>query len=536
MRLLGFALALATAAEIQAVDVASSTSSRPAAICTTGSGGLPVSDAQLLDFGSYRASSVSRDSQAQRFFEQGLVFGWGFNFPEAVRSFRAATQIDPSCAHCRWGIGWALGPSINHDMHDADRPVALDAVVQARAYAEPGSRARTLIDALGTRYGTNADKSSLAYAKAMQMVAAQFPQDADIAVLAAEAMMNAHAYDYWDSSGKPKAWTPQIITLLDRALRIAPDHPGAHHYRIHLFEESLQPEQALGSAEKLGALAPGVGHLVHMPSHIFFRLGRYRDAMRANEAAVRADRGYAAATGAAADYAIHNLHYLWASALWSGDSAAAVQAAEQLATAATAVADDGLRQHLLAAPALTYVHLGDWNALIRVNATPESDTAPYLHGLQRFAHGMAYAARGDVTAARTQLELLQRSQAITKKAALTIKNIHQAADLLQVAGLQLQAVIAGAQRSRNAVPSARAAVRAEDRLAADDPPIWMLPSRHVLGAELLKVGAAREAAAVYRADLQRHPNSPVALAGLNRSQLVLAPDSPSALRSAPSFE
>jgi len=187
-------------------------------------------------------------------------------------------------------------------MQAADVPVALDAIVQARVAATAGSRERALIDALATRYsartGADTDQLALSYAAAMRALANRHVDDADIAVLAAEAMMNAHAYDYWRSDGRPQAWTPQIIAWLDRAHSLAPAHPGAHHYRIHLFEDSPHPERALASAEQLGALAPIVGHLVHMPSHIFFRVGRYREAVAANNAAVQADRDYAAATDA----------------------------------------------------------------------------------------------------------------------------------------------------------------------------------------------------------------------------------------------
>jgi tetratricopeptide (TPR) repeat protein len=542
--LLGVALALVIATGSLAADAANSFASpgRTAPICASTASELPVSGVQLLDFGGYSASRVSQNSQAQRFFEQGLVFGWGFNFPEAVRSFRAATQLDPGCELCRWGIAWALGPSINHDMRQADRPVALDVTVQARVYAEPHSRERALIDALAARYaGSDHDRASHAYADAMRALAEQFAHDADIAVLAAEALMNAHPYDYWDDRGKARAWTPQVIALLERALRIAPEHPGAHHYRIHLFEESPQPEHALSSAEKLGALAPIVGHLVHMPSHIYFRLGRYRDAMQANAAAVQADRDYSAATGTESDYAVHNVHFLWASALWSGDSAAAERAAEQLAKVAARISDAGLRQHLKAAPVLTRVALAQWDALAATTAgVSDAGATPYLNGLTQFALGMAHAARNDAAAARTQLELLQRSYRDTRKAALRVKNIHRASDVLEVARLQLQSAIVAMRGGGGAVRHARAAVRAEDRLAVDDPPVWVLPSRHLLGAALLRAGAAAEAAAVYRADLRRHPNNPVALNGLaaaqRRLQLSFVSDSLSALRSAPSLE
>ncbi|HVG04001.1 MAG TPA: hypothetical protein VM937_03580, partial [Burkholderiaceae bacterium] len=480
-----------------------------AEVCTVSSASLPVANARLLAFGNYRGPSASRNAEAQRFFDQGLVFGWGFDFAEAVRSFRAASQLDAACALCRWGIAWALGPSINHDMNPADLPVALDAIVQARVAAPPGSRERALIDALAKRYSAQRDSDSLsvAYADAMAALAKRYTDDADIAVLAAEAAMNAHVYDYWRADGKPQAWTPPIIAWLDRALSLAPAHPGAHHYRIHLFEDSPQHEQALPSAMRLGTLAPMVSHLVHMPSHIFFRMGRYREAVAANEAAVRADHEYGAASGARSEYAIHNLHYLWVSALWSGDDDVAVRAADQLAAAAGAEEQSGARQHFLAAPLLTQVRLQQWS-LVQDNP----DNGFHLRGLTHFAMGRAHAARGDVAAARMRLQSLQHASRAARDAGLKVKNVHRASDVLTVAALQLQSGIAtAAHRSADAVRFARAAVAAEDRLVADDPPVWPLPSRHMLGEALLRADRFAEARKVFGADLKRYPQNCVAL-------------------------
>ena len=502
-------------------------------VCSTDAESLPVSKARLLAFGSYRGPPASRNLEAQRFFDQGLVFGWGFNFAEAVRSFRAAAQLDPQCALCRWGIAWALGPSINHQMNPANVPVAVDAIAHARGLSAPGSRHRGLIDALAVRYstrrGADADRLASSYAGAMQSLAARYADDGDIAVLAAEAAMNAHAYDYWRANGRPQPWTPKIIAWLDQALRVAPAHPGAHHYRIHLFEDSLQREQALASAERLGTLAPIVGHLVHMPSHIFFRLGRYREAVASNDAAVRADREYAEATGAGSDYAIHNLHYLWVSALWSGDDDIAVRAADQLAAAAsgTETEQQGTRQHFLAAPVLTRARLHR-----SIVPLPVAEDGPYLRGLTQFAQGMAYVTRGDVPAARAELELLQRSRRAAQAAGLTIKNINRSSDVLAVARWQLQSAIATArQMHADAVRFARAALAAEDRLAADDPPVWPLPARHTLGDALLSAHRAAEARKVFSDDLQKYPQNCVALAGLaaadhmQRSSSLTSPES-----------
>jgi len=510
---------------------ASANAGRAPAVCSSDASRLPAASARLLSVGDYRGPFASRVEQSQKFFDQGLVFGWGFNFPEAVRSFSAAARLDPACALCRWGIAWALGPSINHDMQPAEVPPALDAIAQARANSVAGSRERALIDALANRYsskqGGDEDALARSYATSMRALALRYAADPDIAVLAAEATMIAHAYDYWHVDGRAKPWTPQIIAWLDGALKLAPDHPGAHHYRIHLFEDSRQPERALASAEKLGSLAPLAGHLVHMPSHIFFRLGRYRDAVAANRAAVLADRAYADASGTVSDYARHNLHHLWASALWASDSASALDAADRLAeserTSAVRSQTDALSQHLLAAPLLTRVRLRQWEAIgAHAGSSRAVASETYLSGLTQFARGMALAARGDIAAAIAELASLKRTARAVAADQLTVKNINQASAVLSVAGSLLASSISTARNMRaDAVRYARLAVAAEDRLASDDPPLWPVPARHALGAALLHANRPSEARNVYRADLTRHPDNCVAIAGLAIAERAL---------------
>jgi hypothetical protein len=529
-----------TLAALAALLCAAAAHAKPegaAAVCLNDAGALPVAEARLLAIGPYKGPRVSVSERAQKLFNQGMVFGWGFNFAEGVRSFRAATLTDIDCALCRWGIAWALGPSVNHDMKREDVPIALDAIAQARAYApDPSSRERALIDALARRYSddpkANADQLARDYADAMRKVAARYPEDADIAVLAAEAIMNAHPYDYWKPGGSPQPWTPEVAALLDRALRIAPDHPGAHHYRIHLYEASVTPEKALPSAERIGTLAPGVGHLVHMPSHIYLRVGRYHDAVLANAAAVESDRVYLEAVNAnpsyAADYVPHNIHFLWASALWSGESKVAMQAAEDLARAAERLPPEparrGTRQHLQAAPWLTLVRYQQWDVLL-VRPQPKLADAPYLAGLIHFARGMAYAAQGDLEAARAQAEGLRVMERRAHEQKLKVKNINTAADLLGIARSLLAVEIALVRGARaEAVARAAAAVEAEDRLEPDEPPAWQLPARHALGRALLASGQAKEARIVYAADLERNPENAVAMAGLAAAERWLGED------------
>ncbi len=493
----------------------------PGELCLSDARGLKVTDARLFDgTGSYRAPKVSADAQAQSYFEQAMVFGWGFNFPEAARSFRAAALRDPECALCRWGIAWALGPNINADMAAADLPVVRDAVVQAKVYAND-ARSRELANAMAARLPVKGEKIGGAearrYSEAMEALAARRPDDADLAVLAAEALMTEHAYDWWRSDGTPQPWTPRIETLLDRAVQRAPDHPGAHHYRIHLYGESRTPATALDSAQKLAAAAPAVGHLVHMPAHIYMRVGRYHDAVVANAAAVDADRRYAELTQPdpqyVAGYVVHNQHFLWAAALWSGESATALSTAEAVAAAARASdrIDAGTRDHLMALPWLTDVRFARWDAVL---SRPVPETGPYLKGLAAFARGTAYARTGDAPRAERELTVLRASRRGAAQHKLMIKNTNRAADVLALAEDLLRADIASARhRAAEASRHAANAVRRERALQDDEPPVWPLPALQALGRTQL--AASRPAAALdaYRRDLQDHPENAYSLLG-----------------------
>jgi hypothetical protein len=497
----------------------------PGELCLADGSGLRVADARLLDgLGPYRAPPVSKNAEAQRYFEQGMVVGWGFNFAEAVRSFRAAVARDPDCAACRWGIAWALGPSINHEVVAADLPAIRDALLQARVYASD-ARTRALVESLSLRFPAQGTTLAAAdeqrYADAMVALAGRYPADADIAILAAEALLTAHSYDWWRSDGAPQPWTPQILGLLERALALAPDHVGAHHYRIHLYDESPTPQRAVESAQRLPQLAPGVGHLVHMPSHTWLRLGRYHDAVLANRDAIAADERYAAATRAdaayIAGYALHNRHFLWTAALWSGESQAARAAAELLATTAARWPGEdltaGTRQHLQAAPWLTEVRFGRWDEILARQR--DAQEGVYLRGIAAYAQGTARARRGDVAGAQRELRAVKGAQRQVRAEALKIKGINSADDLLAVAADLLQADIAAARGDRAAaVRAARRAVTREDKLGADEPPVWPIPARHRLGAALLAAGQPAQAAAVYRDDLKEHPANAPALLGL----------------------
>jgi len=502
----------------------------PAELCLSDARGLKVADARLFPGARHAAPRVSDHAEAQRYFEQALVMGWGFNFAESVRSFRTAVQLDPACATCRWGVAWALGPSINHDMDAADLPVVRDALLQARVHAAPGdARTRELVAALALRYPSATDlprgDDAQRYAAAMAELAQRRPGDADLQVLAAEALINAHPYDWWDAKGRPRPWTPRIAALLDRAIALAPDHAGAHHYRVHLYDDSPDPAFALDSARRLPAVAPDVGHLVHMAAHTALRTGHYHDAVLANEAAVAADLRYAAATkmdlAYAVGYALHSRHHLWAAALWSGESQRAGDAARDIVQTLVAeqavqeaqANDDATHQYLLATPWLTDLRFGRWDPVLQ-RPVPAEDAGPLLVGLVSFARGVAHARRSELPAAQRDAAQLDSARKAARKAKLQVRQTHAADGLLAIAAELLRSEIAGARGERAAAARhAQRAVALEDRLAGDEPPVWQIPARHRLGEALLLQQRAQAALAVFDADLQRHPANAVALAG-----------------------
>lgn len=497
-----------------------------AARCSASGGTLPLAAAALMPgIGPYRAARVSANDEAQRFFEQGMVMGWGFNVAESERSFRAAIERDPSCAMCHWGLAWSLGPGLNNDMVAANRPVALAALAQARRHAGD-ARTLALITAQELRFSGGASEAgrSAVYARSMRHLAQSRPDDADLALLAAEAAMVADPYDWWRDNGQPKPRTNEIAALLRQTLTLSPDHPGALHYTIHLYEDSPTPERALQAAQRLPASAPGLGHLVHMPSHIDLRLGRYHEAVLANQSALEVDREYAMAAfrqGGGSTYLehypYHNLNFLWVASLWSGESATARDAAERLAERFGPDSVLNADAVLAAAPWITDVRFRAWERTLARSVPFETDS--YTAAFAHFARGLAFAARGDVVAGQVELAALQRAEKAVRRKVRPRDAANEAADMLRVASWQLSAELAAAQgQSAAAIALARRAVAAEDRLPFAEPARWQVSSRHLLGRLLLVDGRAAAAASVYAADLKRHPDNAVALAGLARAE------------------
>lgn len=463
---------------------------------------------------------------AQRYFDQGLNLAYAFNHAEAARAFRQAYALDPDCALCYWGEALVLGPNINAPMDPQANAAALAALAQAQRLAPQASaRERALIAALAQRYSSDAaaERATLdaAYAAAMAKVAARFPHDADIAVLYAESLMDLSPWEYWEAAGaRPKGRTAEILALLEGVLRRT-DHPGAIHFYIHMVEASTNPGRALPYARKLGSLMPGAGHIVHMPFHIFYRVGQYKDAVRANQRAVAADEAYIARARPDGIYPLayypHNIHSLMTSAQMAGDGTTAVAAAEKLARVVSV--DAGRRiawvQPILVAPYFAHVQFSTADTTL---ALPDpGDELPYIKAMWHYARGVAHAWRGEHAAAQAEADAMLKLAQGSDFSAL-VDNGVPAPDVIELAR---HVVLGRIAQSHGSWARARAefeqAVALEDKLAYTEPPYWYYPVRQSLGAVLLAAGKADEAVAVFRQSLLRAPNNGWALHGLAAS-------------------
>ncbi|MDP1648147.1 MAG: hypothetical protein Q8M01_08095 [Rubrivivax sp.] len=475
--------------------------------------------------GDYRAPDAAPSALVRRYFAQGMVLAWGFNPQEAARSFEGAVRLAPRCAACHWGLAWALGPTINADMSPADAARVAAALRQARRQRRRASvRFGELIAALSARHpGPGAAEiDEEAYAERMRALAARHPRDADIAVLAAESLLNLHPYDWWRPDGRALPWTAEIVALLARALEIAPGHPGANHYWVHLFEQSATPERAATQADRLRTLVPGSGHLLHMPAHIDMRIGRYDEASAANERSIAADLRYLAQVDAQGAYRVgyvaHNHHFLWASAAMQGRSRAAIAATLAAWPAACGPRPgdlgSGALQHYAVLPLHALVRFGRWQEILTRTRPPDGN-APYLLAMWHYARGTAWARSQRLHEARAALMQLQAVAAESALQTTKVKNVNAASALVRIALLTLQADLAALDgRQGETVALLEQAAAAEDALAHDEPHLWLAPTRHALGAALLDARRAVDAERVYRQDLRHYPENGWSLVGL----------------------
>lgn len=480
----------------------------------------------LEGLGPHRRPVTSSSVEAQRYFDQGLNLLYAFNHDEAIRSFRAAAAIDPRCPMAWWGVALALGPHINNPIMSAENSSqAWEALQKARESAARGNEVeRDLIAALEKRYANPPpeDRRSLdeAYAAAMRTLARKYADDADVGALFAESLMDLRPWDLWTAEGDPQPGTEEVVAVLEGVLARSPRHPLGLHLMIHAVEASRHPEKADAAADRLRDLAPGLGHLVHMPSHIDVRRGRWQAAIVANEKAIEADDRYQQQSPRQDFYRIymaHNHHMLCYAAMMRGQSAKSIEAIQKMAAG---IPEDWLKENapladgFTAMPLEVLVRFGRWDEVL---AAPEpAEYLPIARAMWRCARGIAFAAKGDVPAAREEQAAFLAARAAVPEEAVFGNN--KAADLLAVAEQLLAGEIDYREgKTEAAIASLREAVRREDALRYAEPPDWIHPVRHALGAILLDQRRAAEAEQVYREDLARLPENGWSLYGLSQS-------------------
>jgi len=484
--------------------------------------------APLLDGLDVLNFPISTDNElAQRYFNQGLILAYGFNHAEAARSFYYATKLDPDCAMCYWGYAYVLGPNYNAGMEPNHYERAFDAIRKALALSDGVTDLeKGLITAMSKRYVRNPDEGrdglDAAYAEAMKSLFEQFPDDVDIGTIYAEAMMDLHPWDLYDKAGKAKAWTPPILATLSDVLKLAPEHPGAHHFYIHAVEASDHPELGLPSAQLFDdGLVAGSGHLLHMPSHIYINTGDYHKGTLSNIRAVNADSTYLTLCHAQGVYPLayypHNYHFMAATATLEGNSHWAMIASDKvskyISTQLMKQPGWGTLQHYYLIPYYVDAKLGEWDELLAMQVNDTS--LHYPAAMMHYGHGMAYMGKGQLEMARkelTQLEKLAEDESLKD---ITIWDINSVYTLVQIARNVLEAEILAEEKDFDkSIMLLKEAVIWEDGLNYNEPPDWFFSIRHHLGAVLIEAGQYEEAVKVYEEDLKKFKKNGWALHGL----------------------
>ncbi|HET7622677.1 MAG TPA: hypothetical protein VFK39_12310 [Gemmatimonadaceae bacterium] len=491
----------------------------------------PTDTVPLYDnLGDHHREITTTVPAAQEYFDQGLRLYYAFNHPEAIRAFRAAQRIDSLCAMCYWGEALAWGPNINLPMDSASGVAAHGSLQRALALRSHASGVeRMLIDALASRYAPPervADPREAldsAYAIAMAGVARAHPRDHDIAVLYSESLMDLRPWNYWTRDGSLQAGMDQALSHLERVVESNPRHPGACHFYIHAVE-AAHPERAVPCAERLAALMPGAGHIVHMPGHIYIRVGRYMDAVRANEHAVHADESYIrdqrpGVSAYTAGYYPHNFDFLAFAAAMAGRAEQAIAAADRQASTVPpeALGAPGMTflQHHITRRLQLRVRFGRWDEILRTPAPPGE--LPHAMGMWHYARGRALAATGKIREAEAELALVHTAATDPRLAGVRLE-FNESPAILGIAEHVLAGSIADARGDHAAaVAHLREAAAIEDGLTYGEPPDWSVPVRHDLGAALLAAGRPTEAERVYREDLKRFPSNGWSLLGLSQS-------------------
>lgn len=479
------------------------------------------------NLGKHTHKVTTNSPEAQRYFDQGLTFVYGFNHHEAIRSFKEVVRLDPDCAMAWWGIALAHGLNINAPMMEEAVPLAYEAIQQAQKLAPKASeKEQAYIQALAKRYTEMPVKDRLpleqAYADSMREVAKRHPEDLDAATLFAEALMNTMPWNYWEKDGKPKPATEEILSILETVLQRNPNHPGANHYYIHAVEASPQPERGLPAAYRLGDLCPGAGHLVHMPAHIFLRLGYYHDAAVANERAIAADETYISHCKAQGFYPMmyysHNIHFLWFATAFEGRGEASIREGRKAAgMLKDAKGSPEMPQiyWVRATAVLALARFGRWDDILREPQPPAE--LVFEKAMSHYARGLAFTRQRKASDAAQELTALDKI-ATDKDTAALESDYLPGASLIRIAHAILAADVAGLNGDTAAqIKRLEEAVKLQDDLPYMEPPYWYYPVRQSLGAARLEAGQAASAEAVYREDLKRWPRNGWSLFGLMQS-------------------
>jgi len=470
----------------------------------------------------FRVSTHS--AKAQAYFDQGLRLAFGFNHAEAQRAFQSAQKLDPQCAMCAWGEAWVLGPNINAPMMPEATAPAFAALANALALKERATaKERALIDALAKRYAKEppADRAPLdaAFADAMREVAVRYGDDDTVLTMFAESAMDTQPWDYWEADAiKPKGRGQDIVDSLEKVLKRNPTHPGAIHLYIHAVEASTTPERALPHARRLAALVPGAGHLVHMPAHIYYRVGLYRDSLAVNKAAIAVDERYFKTSPSdplyRSAYYPHNIHFVMVSAQMGGDARTALQAASKLdAAIAPEVAKQfSILEPVKAAPYTTHAQFADADAVLRLPAPPAE--LALVRTMYHYARAVAFAAKKEAAAAQQEIDTIDRLATSTDFKPFDTWQVPAKA-IMQTAKLVASGRLAAARGDLDGAAKAyEEAVALEDALPYTEPPFWYYPVRQSLGSVRLQQGKLDDAEKAFRDSLARVRSNGWALAGL----------------------
>lgn len=479
------------------------------------------------NLGNHSFSITTNSAEAQKFFNQGLRLTYGFNHAEAHRSFMEASRLDPHAAMPLWGQAYVLGPNINDPIPDEERKIKYnEAIAQAKKLASKSSpKEQALIEALTHRYSTDLEQDieelNMAYMNAMTDVVASYPNDSDIQTLFAASVMNTTPWNYWDKAGNPVPYILEAKAALEKAIDIDPNNPGAHHYYIHMVELP-KPDLGVPSADKLGTLMPSAGHLVHMPSHIYIRVGRYKDAVVSNQKAILADEDYISQCYAQGMYPLgyypHNIHFLWSASSLLGDSKMAIDAAKKTAEKVPVgeMKDLHFLQNFAATPLLAYTRFGKWNDILTM-PSPNSEIK-HLKLIWHYARGIAFIRKNNLKEAEEELEAIDMLSEDSDLEAIVATGFDPSTTIAKLAYHVVAGELAAAKNNLPlAIEQLEKAVTLEDDLTYNEPSAWHIPTRQNLGALLLKAKRYEDAEKIYKEDLDVLRQNGWSLIGLYKS-------------------